>query len=250
MSGIHLMLVGSGPGRVVASATISSDTSNYTVNTAKASGYVAGNTDFTLTINSGIFVSSSSTGSYALTIDNSWSAGDTVTIINNGTIIGRGGNGGDGGRGNVGFPGAGGGPAILAQFAVAITNNSRVSGGGGGGGGGGFSGPRCGGGGGGGIGVSNGGRADGPGYTTATPGTGGTLTTAGSGGSGGSAGKEFSGSGGNGGSYGNSGSNGGAATPGGGGLAGGGGGSAGACTQGGPTYITWTVAGTRNGALN
>ena len=248
MSGINLMLVGSGPGRVVASATISSDTSNYTVNTAKASGYVAGNTDFTLTINSGIFVSSSSTGSYALTIDNSWSAGDTVKIINGGTIVGRGGNGGTGGLGNVGSPGAGGGPAILAQFAVAITNNNRVAGGGGGGGGGGFSGPSVGGGGGGGIGNSSGGAASGGGYSPATPGTDGSLTAAGNGGAGGPSGKSFSGAGGNGGGYGNSGNNG--QTAPGSGVSGGGGGSAGACTQGGPTYITWTVAGTRNGALN
>jgi predicted ATP-grasp superfamily ATP-dependent carboligase len=85
--------------RVTASATISSDTANYTVNTAKATGYVAGGTDFTLTINSGVFVSSGSTGSYAMTVDTSWAAGDTVTIVNNGTIVGRGGDGGNGGSG-------------------------------------------------------------------------------------------------------------------------------------------------------
>ena len=48
------------------------------------------------TINSGSIIQSSSTGSYALTIDGSWPGG--VTLINNATIQGRGGDGGQGGN--------------------------------------------------------------------------------------------------------------------------------------------------------
>ena len=243
-----------GAGKVVANITIASNTANYVLNTAKVTGYVAGKTDVTLTINNGVFVSSASTGSYAFTVDNSWTSGDIVKVINNGIIIGDGGNGGNGGGGGgAGSPGGSGGPAILAQYAVAITNNNRVAGGGGGGGGGagsaGFS--LGGGGGGGGIGGGNGGGGGGA-NENGSPGDGGTLTSAGNGGSGVASPNPDdsppSGSGGNGGSYGSSGSPGESVR-----LPverGGSGGSGGACTQGGPSFITWTVAGTRNGALN
>jgi hypothetical protein len=234
-----------------ANIVISANTSNYVLNTAKVTGYQAGITNLTVTINNGVFISSGSTGSYAFTINNSWAAGDKITIINNGIIIGRGGNGGSGAPSNS-SPGAGGsgGPALLAQFPVSITNNNRVAGGGGGGGGGSYGGAEAGGGGGGGgIGNSSGGGGGasiGQG-SNGDGGSGGTLTSIGFGGAGGTviSPKQGSGggAGGNGGNYGSSG------LSGGGPYGGAAGGAGGACTQGG-SFITWTVAGNRNGALN
>lgn len=247
-----------GPGRIVANITIASNTANYTLDTAKAPGYVAGKTDITLTINSGVFVSSSSTGSYAFTVS-PFTTGDTVRIVNNGTIVGRGGNGGLGGVGNSGpfpgSPGAGGGPALLVNYPTTITNTSgRIAGGGGGGGGGGIGYDSAGGGGGGGgIGVSSGGPGGSAvpmpgGFSAApgSPGSGGTLTSAGGGGSGGvSSAKFFSyvgGTGGSGGGYGSSGSPGGAGSL----RPGGPGGASGSAIVG-VSKVTFSGTGTING---
>lgn len=240
--------------RVTASATIAANTSNYTLDTGKAPGYSAGKTDMTLTINSGVFVSSSSTGSYALTVDTSWNVSDTVTIVNNGTIIGRGGNGGQNDSGSSNNqPGSAAGPALLVSRAITLNNLNRIAGGGGGGGGGAFqffSFPEAtpqanGGSGGGGIGGSSAGTQVGSG----NQGSPGTLTSAGTGG----AGIAFypggvSGSGGDGGTYGSSGSAGGRGSgqsnntgrP---------GGAAGAAIVG-NSNITYTNTGTRNGSVS
>jgi hypothetical protein len=229
--------------RVTASATISANTSNYTLNTAKAPGYSSGKTDMTLTISPSIYVSSSSTGSYALQVDTSWNAADTVTIVNNGIIIGRGGNGGGGGWNSTGgFAGSPAGPALLVQRALTMNNLNRISGGGGGGGGGSYNAfyigktlaQYSGGSGGGGIGVASGGTN--PSSAAGTPGT---LTSAGPGGAGGPAGP-----GGAGGTYGTSGANGGASA-----YSGGTGGGAGACIVG-NSNITYTNTGTRNGSIS
>lgn len=245
--------------RVTASATISANTANYVLNTAKASGYVAGKTDMTLTINSGVYVYSASTGSYALTVDSSWASGDTVTIVNNGTIMGRGGDGGRGAENNIPFasPGSTGGPALYVQRATSINNVNRISGGGGGGGGGAWSfflagkTPEAagGGGGGGGIGGSSGG-VGGVGYPSSDRigGTGGsgTLTSNGAGGAAGQAGK--SGAGGSGGTYGASGSGGGDDTTGTYGTPGSG--ASGGAAVNGNSNITWIATGTRNGSIS
>lgn len=246
--------------RKTINATISANTANYVVNTAKASGYLAGKTDFVLTINSGVTVSSGSTGTAALIVDTSWAAGDTVRINNSGTILGRGGNGG---HGTVygGGPGPGstaGGLALQVQRATSINNLNRIAGGGGGGGGGSLSYANgvygYGGGGGGGIGVSTGGPAP---YATA--GAAGTLTSAGAGGSGSSGSANIGGEGppvivyanggpgGAGGSFGASGAQGGAGSPSA-GYPGGPGSGAGAAVSG-NSNITWIATGTRNGAV-
>jgi hypothetical protein len=256
--------------RVTAAATISSDTANYTVNTAKASGYVAGVTDFTLTINAGVFISSGSTGSYAMTVDTSWSAGDTVTIVNNGTIVGRGGDGGTGGTAGPadywctgvtqyfpngsGVQGGAGGPALLVQRAITMNNLNRIAGGGGGGGGrngtfyqsdeapGGCGDYFAGGSGGGGIGGSSGGGVTQDFFGVARRNTGGaggagSLTSAGGGSS------RNGQTGGSGGGYGSAGS------AGSGSEGGPGGGAGGVCIQG-NSNITYTNTGTRNGTIN
>lgn len=118
---------------------LSSDVNNYVLNTAKVPGYSPGGTRLTFVIDSNVVVGSNSTGSWAFTVDNSWNANDTITIINNGRIVGRGGNGG---RGSDLYPtqnptaGEAGGPALLAQRSVTIQNNNLIGGGGGGAGGG------------------------------------------------------------------------------------------------------------------
>lgn len=164
---------------------IASTQTNLSINVSTLSGYVAGKSDITITINSGTIISSTSTGSPALTITGAV-AGDTVTLINNGTIVGRGGQGGNGGGGNLQSPSAGGsgGTAISLGCAVSIRNNGTIGGGGGGGGGGSqYSGAQTvgtlGGGGGGGAGYGSGGNYNG--------GTG-TANSGGGGGSNGSAG--------------------------------------------------------------
>lgn len=126
-----------GANRIQANLTISANTSDYTLNTAKVAGYVAGVMDVTLTINAGVTVWGSSIGALGLDVDTSWHASDSITIINNGTIAGKGGAGGKGGGGTAtGTAGSPGGPALRAQRSVTVVNNGTIGGGGGGGGGG------------------------------------------------------------------------------------------------------------------
>ena len=126
--------------RKPASLVFTSNHTNYSINISSISGYISGKTDVTLTINSGIYVYSTSTSTAAITISGG-TADDTVTLVNNGGyILGAGGRGGDGGGANParpGNPGAAGGTAISVSRAVRITNNGLIAGGGGGGGGGG-----------------------------------------------------------------------------------------------------------------
>ena len=212
---------------VTIALTISSNTNNYNIFSSKGGTYVAGKSDVTLTINSGVAVGSTSTGTYALDTGTGWATGDTITIVNNGTIKGR---GGDGGKGadvlfegiDNGSAGGAGGAAFRAQFATSFTNNGSVYGGGGGGGGGGASGTIAGykgtfvriagGGGGGGAGV-NGGSGGSPGVYSvgsASSGSAGSATSGGSGGASyintGGGGTGSGGAGGNGGGLGAAGS--------------------------------------------
>ena len=187
--------------------TISSNTNNYNIYSNRGGSYSAGKSNVTLTINSGVTVGSTSTGTYALDTGTGWSSGDTITIINNGLVKGRGGNGGNGGsvvwNSSVtnGTNGGGGGHALRAQYAVSVTNNGTIAGGGGGGGGGGsywyddtgkldIDVAAAGGGGGGGAGVNggsggSGGSASGGSLTqVGTSGASGTATAGGAAGSG------------------------------------------------------------------
>jgi hypothetical protein len=184
--------------------TISSNTTNYNVRTsAIAAGWNQSSAVGVLvTINTNVVVGSSSTGSYALDTG-PFPTGSSVTIVNNGSILGA---GGAGGNGDV--DGSSGGPAIRSQVTTTINNLGIVGGGGGGGGGGtSFVFKDAYGGGGGGGGQGQNGGAGGTGATgTAGPagsGTSGTSTTPGSGG-GGNSGNN----GGSGGALGSSGSNG------------------------------------------
>ena len=94
------MMQAAGAGGVVEIAlTISSDTHNYNIWDNRGSDYEAGNSIITLTINSGIYVGSTSTGAYSLTIPSNFDASDEIIIINNGFIVGMGGAGGTGANG-------------------------------------------------------------------------------------------------------------------------------------------------------
>jgi hypothetical protein len=223
-----------------------------------------GSTKVIATVGPGIAITSSSTGSAALTVNGAFPGG--VDLVNNGTIVGRGGAGGRGGSYNnspvPATAGGAGGIALSVSTAITITNNGTVAGGGGGGGGGGNQTNQNderevnGGGGGGGAGNGTGGGGTNPGYFDGgSPGNAGTPTTAGTGGPSSPPLSPYTGgNGGNGGGLGAAGSSGQAATgPSGGAPSGirppGGGGAAGACTSG-NSNITWAVTGTRLGALN
>jgi hypothetical protein len=117
--------------RSTASYTFVANTSDATVNISSLSGYSAGKTDVTITVNSGVYVWASSTGNYALNITGA-TAGDTVTLVNSGYIMGMGGTGGW----NQTTAATAGGPAMSISRPVSIQNNGYIGGGGGGGAGG------------------------------------------------------------------------------------------------------------------
>ena len=132
MSGIQLMFVGSGGGRQVINLSIASPAYNYDVYTNRGPTYVAGSSDITVTISPGVTVGSTSTGSYAFLVPSSFSPTDTVTVINQGVIQGRGGDGGLGGRGpgtNTVNAGSAGGAAVYVNRPTTITNNGTLAGG-------------------------------------------------------------------------------------------------------------------------
>lgn len=96
--------------------TITTNTNNYNLRSAAiAAGWNQTSAlKATITINGGIFVGSASTGTPSFTTGSSYPGGTTLALINNGTIIGRGGNGGNGGGsgggGGAGISNSSGGP--------------------------------------------------------------------------------------------------------------------------------------------
>jgi len=228
------------------SFTISSNQTNANLRTLAVNAGWNQTVKVNATIGSGIQISSTGTGTPALTVNGSFPGG--VSLINTGVIVGRGGAGGRGGLNNVsglqgGAPGSSGGTGLAVSVAVTITNGSgTISGGGGGGGGGGYGAICCvglgqGGGGGGGNGFGDGGYAgDGP-DSPGSPGSAGGQLSGGSGGGGGGFG---AGSGGSGGSNASSGSQG--------GYSGTGGGGGAAIT--GNSNITYVSTGTRYGSIS
>lgn len=201
-----------------------------------------------VTINSNVYVSSTSTSTPAFTTGGIFPANSYVEIINNGYILGRGGNGGAGGATNSnGSAGTNGGPAFTATTKINIINNSIIGGGGGGGGGGGartdsgYISYYYGGGGGGGAQTSLTNTSGGAGGAAANgggaAGTNGTSTARGVGGT------SSGGAGGAGGTWGAAGSSGTSYT-----YTGGAGGLGGACTTG-SANITWIKTGTRYGGI-
>jgi hypothetical protein len=149
-------------GRPQLAYVYSSNTANASLNVTSISGYKAGKSDITITVNAGVYLYATSTGNYGLNLTGG-AVGDTVTLVNNGFILGQGGYGGDYSTIN----GQTGGPALNIGIATNITVNNTngsayIAGGGGGGACGSNGNFGCGqsnGGGGGGAGGGNGGTA-------------------------------------------------------------------------------------------
>ena len=190
--------------RVALSYTFSANTANASLNVTSISGYVAGTSDITITINTGVYLYSTSTSNAGLTLTGG-TTGDTITLVNNGYIMGQGGDGGNGKtQDTVGINGNNGCNAISLGFNTTInnTNASAYIGGGGGGGGGNryVNNPLpCSGGGGAGGGAGGGSYFNGGTYWSPTPG--GTIgnignTQSGNQGGGASGGRIFPGTGG------------------------------------------------------
>lgn len=232
--------------RVAIPLSITTNTPNYDVYTNRGPTYAPGTSDITVTIGPAAIVFSSSTGTAAFSVPSAFNPGDTVTVVNNGVILGCGGGGGGGGSAGTGFANPGGagtaaGGAFLTQRAVTVNNLNRIAGGGGGGGGGGGATatnpddgnwyPAPGGSGGPGIGATS--------LTAPTPGSPGSVNPNGPRG----------GTGGAGGTYGSSGSSGGPGfnAP---FFGNGGGGGAGGFAISGNPFITYTNTGTRNGGIS
>jgi hypothetical protein len=265
--------------RNIINVTIASSTANYNAWDNRSPTYFAGKTDITYTINPGVLISSGSTAA-AFTVPADFNAGDTVRIVNNGSILGRGGNGAQGGNAfpggqENGQTGGGGSTALQVSRPTTVTNNGNIWGGGGGGGGGAgarvnssfvagngsytfpsFTNGGCsgGGGGGGGRGTASGGGAGtafGP-FNAAPGGNGGNsdVNNAGGGGAGGSTsgagGWSRGGDGGAGGGVGANGAGGGNSVSTNFFAAGGGAGGAGNYITGNP-FVTWPAFGTRAG---
>ena len=226
--------------------TISSNQTNVNLRSLAVSSGWDQSLKVVATINAGIYVSSNSTGTPALTVNGSFPSG--VELTNNGFIVGMGGAGGNGTIGN-GSPGSAGGLALSVSSAITINNASgTVAGGGGGGGSGGANNTVCGctviflygGGGGGGRSSAAANSAGGSGGSPGgAAGGAGTVSAAGSGGSGNGAGN-----GGAGGGWGASGSNGANSL-----YTRGSGGAGGAAVTG-NSNITWTAFGTRLGSIS
>lgn len=162
---------------------LSANTADAAINIATASAqsaqsrtgsYSAGSTDVVITINSGVYVYSTNTSAAGLALTGG-TLGDTLTVINNGYVMGMGGRGG----GLLTLSpftvdvATAGGPALSLGFSTTINNLSGYIGGGGGGGGRGgpavFAHPGGGGGAGGGIsGGSNGAAGGSPGSVGGT----------------------------------------------------------------------------------
>lgn len=118
--------------------TIASNTNTYDVYANRGPTYIPGISRITVTVNPGVTVGATSTGTYAMLVPSAFSPLDTVTIVNNGVISGAGGPGGA--CGNVGVTGGNGntgGSALFLQRPTTINNLGTIAGGGGGGGGGG-----------------------------------------------------------------------------------------------------------------
>jgi hypothetical protein len=122
--------------RPAVSYTYSASTANAALNITTLAGYVAGITDVTITVDTGIYIYSTSISTPALTLTGG-STGDTITLVNKGYIMGMGGKGGGSTAAAAGVLAQTGGTALSLGFNTTVnnTNASAYIGGGGGGGG-------------------------------------------------------------------------------------------------------------------
>lgn len=133
MAAIHSVLAGAGGEPPPFAFTISSNQSGANLRTLAINAGWNQSSKLIATINGGVYVSSNSTGTPALTVSGSFPGG--VELTNNGIIVGMGGAGGAGGSSSSGSAGGAGGTALSVSSAITITNNGTIAGGGGGGGG-------------------------------------------------------------------------------------------------------------------
>lgn len=121
---------------VAISYTFTTSTANASLNVSTISGYSAGKSVITVTNNSGVYLWANSISTYGLTLTGG-TTGDSITLVNNGYIMGQGGTGVAGHNGGVSAGGAGG-PALnvagigISSIIVNNTNASAYIGGGGG----------------------------------------------------------------------------------------------------------------------
>lgn len=121
-----------GPSPNTFSFTISSNQANADLRSLAVAAGWNQSSAVIATVNGGVYIYSTSTGTAGLTISGSWPGG--VTLVNNGYIMGKGGDGGVVSSATYsGSPGSGG-PAISLGVSCSITNNSYIGGGGGAGG--------------------------------------------------------------------------------------------------------------------
>lgn len=113
----------------VFSFIISSNQTNANLRTLAVNAGWNQSTKLAVTIGSGVYVSSNSTGTPGLTVNGSFPNG--VELTNNGFIVGMGGAGGKGAGSST--SGGAGGTALSVSSAITITNNGTIGGGGGGG---------------------------------------------------------------------------------------------------------------------
>jgi hypothetical protein len=123
-------------GRVASAYIYTVHQLNGAITLSNMAGYVAGKTDVTITINAGIYMYSNS-ATPALNIIGGVT-GDTITLINNGFIMGKGGNAQSqlNDTNYTVVPSTTGKTALQIAFPITIdTRNGYIGGGGGGGGG-------------------------------------------------------------------------------------------------------------------
>lgn len=135
MSIMSILVASGAKGRVSLSYTFSASTANASLNVTSLSGYSAGKSDITVTVNSGVYLWSSAITTPGLTLTGG-SNGDKITLVNNGFIMGKGGNGLTGTSPTTRIEAQSGGSAISTSLPITITNTAGYIGGGGGGGGG------------------------------------------------------------------------------------------------------------------
>lgn len=139
MAGMQQMLLGAGSSATVINLTVAANTSVYNIFTA--AGSPSGPAAVTVTVNSGVVVRGTGTGTFVgMDTGTGWAPGSTLALVNNGTIAGAPGQGGffsaNGIASNVtyGANGGDGGTGLRAQYPITVTNNGTIAGGGGGGG--------------------------------------------------------------------------------------------------------------------
>lgn len=108
------------------------NTANYILEPAAVPDYIAGQAVVVFTVDEDAYLYATETHTAALTIKG-FVEGDSVTIVNKGCIIGKGGDGASAGK-SASAP-SNGGPAIELFFPATIHNFGFIAGGGGGGGG-------------------------------------------------------------------------------------------------------------------